>query len=499
MIDLFLIFPIHLYKNIETLYGKNIYIIEETRFMTEFKYHKLKLAYHRASMKNYYDYLKLEKKIKDVKYINFNENLIKLYKDFNNIKKYNINMYDPCDNILKNKIIKYIPNINILQTPNFLVSIDLINENLNIFSKEKGKNEKYNFMNFYKWQRIRLNILMNSDGKTPVGGLWSFDKDNRERMPESVVVPKIINLNKDNEQRMAYINEAKEYVTHYFPKNYGSLDNFVYPINHEESILWLNNFIKNKFEKFGIYEDAESMKDPFLFHSVLTPMMNIGLLTDNEVLKIVLKYQDKIKLSSFEGFIRQIIGWRNYVYTIYLLEADQLYNANFFKHTNKFNESILWEGKTDIIPFDNIIHKIVDYGYAHHIERLMYLGNYLLLCMIDPKEVYNIFMSWTIDAYDWVMLPNVIGMSQFADGGMMMTRPYFSSSNYILKMSDYKKGVWSKTLDTLYYNFINTHKSYLSKNYATSRQVAHWNKKNSSEQNEIIKNAKKYLEGKMKI
>ena len=128
----------------------------------------------------------------------------------------------------------------------------------------------------------------------------------------------------------------------------------------------------------------------------------------------------------------------------------------------------------------------------------MYLGNYLLLCMINPKEVYNIFMSWTIDAYEWVMLPNVIGMSQFADGGLMMTRPYFSSSNYILKMSDYKKEVWTKTLDTLYYNFINTHKKYLSKNYATARQVAFWNKKTKGEKEEIIKNAKKYLIEKMK-
>jgi deoxyribodipyrimidine photolyase-like uncharacterized protein len=120
---------------------------------------------------------------------------------------------------------------------------------------------------------------------------------------------------------------------------------------------------------------------------------------------------------------------------------------------------------------------ITKYGYANHIERLMFLGNYLLLLMIDPKDVYEIFMEWTIDAYEWVMVPNVFCMSQFADGGLIMTRPYFSSSNYILKMSNYRKGEWSKIFDNIYYNFISNHVEYLQKNYSTSRQVSHWKKK----------------------
>ena len=163
----------------------------------------------------------------------------------------------------------------------------------------------------------------------------------------------------------------------------------------------------------------------------------------------------------------------------------------------------MWEGKTKLLPIDNIIHKIVDYGYAHHIERLMYLGNYMLLCMVKPDDVYNIFMEWTIDAYEWVMIPNVYGMSQYADGGLMMTRPYFSSSNYILKMSNYKKPKggndkdeenWCVIFDALYYNFIKTHEDYLSKNYATSRQVAFWRKKSPSEKKNIVQMAEKYLE-----
>ncbi len=477
--DIFIIFPIHLYSNIKNLIDKNVYLIEEDRYFTDFKYHKLKLAYHRATMKSYYDYL-LSEKI-NVKYIDLS-NVEETYKELNKSKK-NINIYDLADKVLEKKLKKIISNINIIKSLNFLVDEDLIKKNLNQFYNGK----KYNHQNFYKWQRTRLNILINSDG-TPTGGKWSYDSENREKLPKNVKIPPIIKLDSNK-----YIEEAKKYVHKHFSSNYGSLDYFIYPINHDDSKRWFLNFLKNKFEKFGIYEDAESERDPFLFHSVLTPMMNIGLLTDNEVLIMTMKYQNKVPLSSFEGFIRQIIGWRNYVYTLYLLEGEKMTRSNFLNHTNKLKKEIMWNGTTNILPIDNIIKKIVNYSYSHHIERLMYLGNYMLLCMIDPKDVYEIFMEWTIDAYEWVMIPNVYGMTQFADGGLMMTRPYLSSSNYILKMSDYKKGSWCNDYDALYYNFINTHEKYLASNYATARQVAFWKKKDENTKKKILNDAKKYL------
>jgi deoxyribodipyrimidine photolyase-related protein len=477
--EAFLIFPVHLFSNIEILKGKKVYLIEEPRFFCDFNYHKLKIAYHRASSKYYYDYLK-ENKI-DTTYINFNDVNDIFYKSiFKEHKK--IYMYNPSDNILKKNIIKILPNITIENTLNFLVNEDLIRKNINKFYK----NGKYNHQNFYKWQRIRLDILVKDE--KPDGGKWSYDTENRKKLPKNVSIPKMIKFEEN-----LYIKEAKDYVEKYFKKNYGSLDNFIYPINHTDSKKWLINFIKTKFENFGIYEDAETMRDPFLFHSVLSPMMNIGLITDNEVLEIVLPYQNKISIESLEGFIRQIIGWRNYLYSIYLIEGDTLKKGNFLNHTNKINKEILWNGNTKLLPVDNIIKKIVNYAYAHHIERLMYLGNFLLLCMVDPDDVYKIFMEWTIDAYEWVMIPNVYGMSQFCDGGMIMTRPYFSSSNYILNMSDYKKDEWCKIWDALYYNFINIHEEYLAKNYATSRQVAFWRKKTDSQRNELLSIANKYL------
>ena len=175
------------------------------------------------------------------------------------------------------------------------------------------------------------------------------------------------------------------------------------------------------------------------------------------------------------------------------MEGKKLYKMNFLKHKNKLNNT-WWEANTGIIVLDDIIKNINRYAYAHHIERLMYLGNILLMLMVDPKEVHRIFMEWTVDSYDWVMVPNIMGMSQYSDGGIMMTRPYFASSNYISKMSTYKKNkknVWHQEWDAIYYNFINKHQDMLRKNYATSRMVLHWDKKTDNDKNNTVKLAKK--------
>jgi deoxyribodipyrimidine photolyase-related protein len=225
---------------------------------------------------------------------------------------------------------------------------------------------------------------------TPVGGIWSFDKDNRKKLPSDFV----FNKNEIKVNTNIYIEEAIKYIETNFGSNYGVLDNFIYPIDSLSSKKWLKKFIEEKFDNFGVYEDAETEKSVFLFHSVLTPMMNIGLLTDFEVLDEVLKYQKVIPLNSFEGFIRQIIGWRNYIYSVYLIDGSKIKSMNFMNHKNKFNEKIIWEGQTGIKPIDFIMDKINKYSYAHHIERLMYLGNFLLLCQINPNQVYKLFMEF---------------------------------------------------------------------------------------------------------
>lgn len=479
-----LIFPNQLFYNLKHLdINEIIYLIEEPRYFTDYNFHKLKLAYHRATMKKYYDYLK--SKEYNIKYINFSQVSNSFYKNI----KTEIKVIFPADHKLKNKLDQLFgKKINYLDNKNFLINLN----ELETIKQLIYKNNKYSHEEFYKYQRKKLNILIDENNK-PINGKWSFDKENRIPLPKDHTVPKTVTKVKNNK----YIIEAKNYINNNFPNNYGSLDNFIYPIDNKRSKLWLNKFLKERLSNFGPYEDAVKEEDPFIYHSVLSPMMNIGLITDTEVIKISYEYYQtnkKIPIQSFEGFIRQIIGWRNYVYTIYLLEGEKMYESNYLKHNNKLNYEKMWLGETKIKPIDSIINKLVNYAYAHHIERLMYLGNFMLLCQIDPKDVYRIFMEWSIDSYDWVMIPNVFGMSQFAST-IMMTRPYFASSNYINKMSDFKKdGEWDKIWNALYYNFINKHQNILRKNYAVAQQVKHWDNKNDQEKKDLINIAKKYLD-----
>ena len=477
---IFLIFPTQLYNDVKILYEyKKIYLLEEPRYFTDFKFHKLKLAYHRASMKKYYDYLK--KKKFHVTYIEYDMVNVSFY------KKIGVSTFMRLpDNKLEAKLHKIFgKNITMIDTINFLIKYDELEDIKSIIYK----NKKYMHEEFYKYQRKKLDILI--ENNKAEGGKWSYDNMNRLPLPKNENPPEIKSMKKNK-----YTTEAIKYVNKNFPSNYGEMEYF-YPIDRKGSIKWLQTFLEERLKKFGAYEDAVTEKSPFVYHSVLSPMMNIGLITDMEIVEISYKYykSHKIPIESYEGFIRQVIGWRNYVYTLYLLEGDNMYSSNILKHTNKLNSRKMWEGTTGILPIDSIINKIVKYGYCHHIERLMYLGNFMLLCMIDPKDVYNIFMEWTVDSYDWVMVPNVMGMSQFATN-IMMTRPYFSSSNYIIRMSDYKKnGEWDKIFDSLYYNFIDKHYDMLKKNYATAQQVKHWDNKTDSMQSEMKKTAKEFIKG----
>jgi len=342
--------------------------------------------------------------------------------------------------------------------------------------------------------RLKYNILLDKNNK-PIGGKWSYDSENRVKLPDNIIIPKIPKIKKNS-----YIDEAILYVNKYFSNNYGNLNNFIYPIDHKSALKWLNNFLNKRLKLFGKYEDAVSTKYNFIFHSVLSPMMNIGLLRDIEVLEIsnnyYLKHKESIPIASYEGFIRQIIGWRQYVYTLYILEGKNMRKSNLLNHKLKLSDN--WWNDVGITPINFLINKIKDYAYVHHIERLMFLSNWLLLNQIHPNEVYHIFMEWTIDAYDWVMVPNIYGMGQSASD-IMMTRLYFSSSNYILKMSNFKNDEtnWVEIWNAVYYSFIKKHIKVIGSNYATAMQAKYYNNKSENEKREIEiinnKYKKKYI------
>jgi deoxyribodipyrimidine photolyase-related protein len=281
----------------------------------------------------------------------------------------------------------------------------------------------------------------------PIGGRWTYDDENRLKYPRGKTPPKV-----DFPKSSAFYAEAIAYTEKHFPDNYGNLNiNFIYPATYTESKSWLDDFFKTRFSEFGAYEDAIVSGEIILHHSVLTPMMNVGLLTPQYIIEEALKYAGthEIPLNSLEGFIRQIVGWREFIRAVYELKGTTERTRNYWGFTRKIPPSF-WNGTTGIEPLDITIKKVLETGYCHHIERLMVLGNFMLLCEFDPDEVYRWFMELFIDAYDWVMVPNVYGMSQFADGGIMATKPYISGSNYLMKMSDYKKGEWQDVWDGLF-------------------------------------------------
>lgn len=430
--------PTQLFKKLEYK-GKDVFLYEDPKFFTAFKYHKLKLTYHRSTMKWYQEYL--AKKGYNVHYF-----------EFSGVAPVGITHFiDPLDHSLEKKYRKLYPKAVMLQNQSFTLTRSEIIDNSHIFYKSG----KFSHSSFYKWQRRRLDILMNGD--VPRGGVWSFDADNRKKMPDSIVVPGLPRVS----IAKAIGDEAKKYIDKHFPQNYGEM-NLIYPITHSGAMKWLRKFVDERLTRFGDYQDASRPGEPFLFHSVLTPMLNVGLLTDWDVINEVLK--KKVKISSVEGFIRQLIGWRNYTYAVYTL-SPEIQRSNFFGNTGKLS-SVWWTGDTGVLPLDDIIRtKILPYAYAHHIERLMYLGSYMLMSGAHPREVYRQFMEWTIDAYEWVMVPNIYGMSQYADP-CMMTRPYISSSAYILRMSRYLRGDWCAKWDSLYRDFVRRHRQFFKKNYA---------------------------------
>lgn len=442
--DALLILPSQLFEQNRLLdKDKPIFLIEHPRYFKDFRFHKQKILFHRATMQMYKDHL--EKRGFKVFYIPFYD-IDTLYRLCKEQKISTLNGFDPVDKPFEKDFTsackKHGISLIFHETPLFLSPTEWLNK---LFT---GK-AKYRMQSFYIAQRKRLNILLTKDGK-PMGGSWSFDKDNRKPLPKNISIPKIYRP-KEN----SYIKEAKKYVEEWFADNPGNITTLYYPVTFDTAKKSLDDFLEHRFSLFGPYEDAINQSEPFLFHSVLSPLLNIGLLTPDYVIQKTLDYakEHKVPINSVEGFIRQIIGWREYVRAIYIMKNKELIASNFFEHNNKLPRSF-WTATTGIEPIDLAIHTILESGYAHHIVRLMILGNFMLLCQIDPYESYQWFMELFIDAYDWVMIPNVYGMSQYASADLMTTKPYISGSNYILKMSNFKKGDWCDIWNALYWHFI---------------------------------------------
>ncbi len=465
-----LIFPHQLFLESPLLdNGFDVYLIEEFLFFRQYQFHQQKIAFHRASMKYYCSYL--EGRGITVHYIQADSELSDIRQFGQELEHKNIteiHFIDPTDNWLEKRLREAAKGCRLTtyENPQFLNS----REDLASFFRPEKKS--FFQTTFYKQQRKKLGILLD-EHEQPVGGNWTYDTENRKKYPKSKTPPAVHFPDK------SYVwEEAVAYTLTRFEGNPGSVSkNRLYPISHQEASDWLDQFLTYRFYDFGIYEDAIVKEYSILNHSVLSPLMNVGLILPEEIVSRALFYarKESIPINSTEGFIRQLIGWREFIRGMYSCKGSYSRTLNFWHFDRKIPRSF-YDGTTGIPPVDQTIKKILETGYCHHIERLMVLGNFMLLCEFDPDEVYRWFMELFIDAYDWVMVPNVYGMCLFADGGTFATKPYIGGSSYIKKMSNYEKGDWEEVWDGLFWRFIAKHQEFFGSNPRTSMLVHTYNK-----------------------
>lgn len=490
MKEVSLVFPHHLFDNHPAIQsGRPVYLIEEHLFFRQYPFHKLKIRYHRASMRKYQTLLLSVGH--QVHYIESHEPESDLRQLLLRLKEQGVQVVHCCemsDDWLNKRMIKTcgLLGINkvIHRSPMFLCGASEIE----LYLSEK---KRYFQTDFYIWQRKRLGVLLDHSSK-PLGGKWSYDADNRKRLPKGIALPEL--RFEPPDQAWA---EAGQYVKTHFSNNPGEDESLtVYPTDHLSARQFLKQFLEQRLEQFGDYEDAISKKESFLYHSALTPVLNTGLLTPLEVLTETLNHHSRfpnLPLNSLEGFIRQIIGWREFIRMVYATRGSHERTRNHWEFKRKI-PTVFYTGETGIVPLDICFSRMQSTAYNHHIERLMVFGNFFLLCEFDPDDVYQWFMIHYIDAYDWVMVPNVYGMSQFADGGLFATKPYISGSNYLMKMSDFQEGPWQETWDALFWRFIHVHRTFFLSNPRLSMMVRTFDKMNKEKQEQHLLKAESYLQ-----
>ncbi len=462
------------------------YMSEDYDLCTYEKHHKLKILLFLSSMRSFRDELK-SKNFKII-YEDINSKfktsyVKKLEKVIKDKKIEEVSFFEIEDKPFEKKIISLLKKINMkvnqIRTPMFLTTREEFKEYLSKYKKP--------FMaNFYKSIRTKLNILMNSDGK-PKGNKWSFDEDNRKKLPKDIEIPEI-----PKHKATSHTNQLKKFIELNFKDHPGNTENFWFPTTRLEAQKQLDRFLKERIKLFGDYEDAVSYKSNTMFHSALSPLINLGLITPEEILIRLKKIEGKVPINSFEGYVRQIIGWREFMRGIYRNFESQMDKSNFFNHKRTMKKS-WYIGNTGLDPLDFSIKNAERFGWSHHIERLMILSNIMNLCEIHPKQVYKWFMEMFVDSSDWVMSPNVYGMGLFSDGGIFATKPYICGSSYFLKMMHFKKGPWCDVMDGLYWKFIDKNKRFFLKNPRLAMMVRVSEKMSKERKIRIFKAANNFI------
>jgi len=431
---IFLILPNQLFQetieHLKKINYKEIWIIEEPHYFSTslIKPNRIKIAYLRACMRYYYDnLLKIGFKV--------------IYKEFDNSQlspKEEYFSYELTDYKLAEKYHKQGIRINEIETPMFI----LRRNDLDLYNKRKG----ISHASFYELSKKKLGILE---------GVKNQDVYNRSNPRKEVPLNPLNFITKTNkryyEEGIKYSSKFKGHIGNPRLETLG-----IYPINSKDAYKAYENFLKNNLDNFGLFQDVIQSSNPFMYHSLISPMLNNGLLTPLNLIKIIRKYETKMDITNYEGFIRQVIGWREYMRYIYLYKYEELL-TNSFGNDKRLGKE-WYSGTTGIMIIDKEIEKAIEFGYAHHIIRLMIFLNFMIINEITPEYIYKWFMEVvSIDAYDWVMVSNIYSMGYFSKIGMR--RPYLSSSNYITKMSNYKKdGKWDVIWDDKFRSFVKSRK-----------------------------------------
>ncbi|MBI79508.1 MAG: cryptochrome/photolyase family protein [Gammaproteobacteria bacterium] len=351
--------------------------------------------------------------------------------------------------------------------------------------------------NFYREQRKKNSILM--CGTNPVGGQWNFDSDNRKPFNSDLKIPAPF-INSPDE----ITKEVMEMVSNFFPKHFGDIEPFNFAVNRHQALNALKLFLEDRLLYFGDFQDAMLQEEPWMFHSHISFYLNCGLLLPKECVHEAQKlfYEGKAPLNSVEGFIRQILGWREFLRGIYWLKMPEYLENNFFEVTRNLPQ-MYWTGETKMNCLSQCVNETKKNAYAHHIQRLMVLGNFALISGIDPKQVNHWFYVVYADAYEWVELPNVSGMILFADGGLVATKPYASTGSYINKMSNYcenceykvsiKNGPEACPFNYLYWDFLDRNREKLSSNFRMTMMYKTYDRMDESKKTKIREDTEIFL------
>lgn len=358
--------------------------------------------------------------------------------------------------------------------------------------------KQYRMEFFYRDMRRKTGLLM--EGDDPAGGQWNFDKDNRKPAKADLFMPK-----PKRTAPNAVTQAVTDMVTREFPKRFGDIDNFFFAVTRTGALEALDYFIKTALPRFGDYQDAMLIGEPFLYHSLLSLYLNTGLLTPLEVCRKAeaAYYDGKAPLNAVEGYIRQIIGWREYIRGIYWLKMPEYISKNALKAERPLPD-FYWTGDTNMQCMSQSIGQTREHAYAHHIQRLMITGNFALLIGVNPKAIHEWYLAVYVDAFEWVELPNTLGMSQFADGGLLGSKPYASSGSYINRMSNYcgdchynvkdRIGPKACPFNSLYWHFIDRNKDTLQSNHRMRMIYRNLEKMDDDTRRSILKTADEFLD-----